>query len=190
MTPARATVREMHLDEVHIRIDYFHQATDAYLRTLGVDRAKLPSPSSWRDAYEADLSRPLHERTGYALVWELDGEVVGFSSADRIVFGDEAHMHLHILEPERRRSGLGSQFVLLSAAEYFDTFDLRRLYCEPNAVNVAPNRTLQRAGFRYDRSHECTPNPINFRQVTTRWVLEREWLGTGRSLGTDRERRG
>ena len=183
-TMATAAVREMRLEEVHIRIDYFHQATDAYLRTLGVDRAKLPAFAGLRDAYEADLSRPLHERTGYALVWELDGEVVGFSSADRISFGDEAHMHLHILEPGRRRSGLGSRFVPLSAAEYFDTFDLRRLYCEPNALNVAPNRTLQRVGFRYDRSHECTPSPINFHQVTTRWVLEREWLDS-RSLGTD-----
>jgi RimJ/RimL family protein N-acetyltransferase len=187
MAPARLSVREMRLDEVRIRIDYFHGASDADLRILGVDRAKLPSPESWRDAYRADLSRPLHERTGYALVWELDAEIIGFSSADRIVFGEEAHMHLHILDPERRRSGLGSRFVRLSAGEYFATFALRRLYCEPNARNLAPNRTLQRAGFRYVRSHECTPGPLNFRQVTTCWVLERDGAGADGDDGTDRE---
>jgi transposase InsO family protein len=49
---------------------------------------------------------------------------------------------------------------------------LRRLFCEPNACNVGPNRTLLRAGFSYLFSHETTPGPINFPQVTTRWVLE------------------
>ena len=51
--------------------------------------------------------------------------------------------------------------------------ELRRLYCEPNAFNVAPNRTLQRAGFTYLFSHEAAPSSINFMQVTTRWVLDR-----------------
>jgi RimJ/RimL family protein N-acetyltransferase len=172
----------MRLDEVHVRIDYFHLASDAYLTALGVDRAKLPSPDEWRERYRADLSRPLPARSGYSVVWELDDETVGFSSADRIVFGEEAHMHLHVLDPERRGRGLGTQFVRLSAAEYFSVFDLQRLFCEPNALNVAPHRTLQRVGFRYDRSHVCTPGPINFEQITTRWVLERssnDWVDAG-----------
>src|SRR5665647_3908656 len=32
-------VREMQLVDVDMRIDYFHNASDDYLRTLGVDRA-------------------------------------------------------------------------------------------------------------------------------------------------------
>ncbi len=48
-----------------------------------------------------------------------------------------------------------------------------RLYCDPNAYNVAPNRTLQRAGFKYLKSYETVPGAINFRQPVTRWVLER-----------------
>ena len=58
----------------------------------------------------------------------------------------------------------------LTAAHLCETFALRRLYCEPNAFNVAPNRTLQRAGFRYVRSREGCPGPINTYQVTTIWV--------------------
>ena len=163
----------MRLDEVHIRIDYFHDASDDYLLALGVDRARLPTRHDWAESYRADQALPLHQRSMVALVWELDGSIVGFSSADRIEFGAEAHMHLHILEADHRRSGLGTEFVRLSAAEYFRMLELQRLFCEPNALNVAPNRTLQRAGFRYLLSHECRPTPINFPQVTTRWVLER-----------------
>jgi len=119
-----------------------------------------------------DYARPLSEHENYALLWELDHHPVGFSSLDRIVFGAHAFMHLHIVDEPHRRRCLGTEFVKKSADIYFQVFDLERLYSEPNALNVAPNRTLQRAGYTYLFSHETSPGPINFRQVTTRWVLE------------------
>jgi RimJ/RimL family protein N-acetyltransferase len=167
------SVREMPLSEVGIRIRYFHDASDDYLLALGVDRELLPKPEAWQSFHARDYERPLREREGYALLWEVDGQAVGFSSLDHIVFGEEAFMHLHIIEQAQRRRGLGASFVKLSASKYFEVFDLKHLYCEPNALNVAPNRTLQRAGFTYLFSHETIPGPVNFRQVTTRWVLER-----------------
>jgi RimJ/RimL family protein N-acetyltransferase len=174
----RASVREMPLSDVGIRITYFHEASDDYLLVLGVDRDLLPTPEAWHSFHERDYERPLTERESYALLWELDGQTVGFSSLDHIVFGEEAFMHLHIVEQSWRHHGLGANFVRLSASKYFERFELKHLYCEPNALNVAPNRTLQRAGFTYLFSHETIPGPINFRQVTTRWVLERpsSWL--------------
>ena len=167
------SVREMPLSEVGIRIRYFHEASDDYLRVLGVDRELLPKPDAWQSFLERDYERPVTERENYALLWELDGQAVGFSSLDHIVFGEDAFMHLHIVERSWRRRGLGANFVTLSASKYFEVFELKYLYCEPNALNAAPNRTLQGAGFTYLFSHETIPGPINFRQVTTRWVLER-----------------
>jgi RimJ/RimL family protein N-acetyltransferase len=166
-------VREMRLDEVGIRIGYFHDASDDHLRLLGVDRALLPTRATWRKFYDDDYARPIHERVNYTLIWELDGEVVGFSSTDQITFGEQAFMHLHILDSTRRDSGLGTQFVKESAAIYLNVLELRRLFCQPNAFNVAANRTLQRAGFRYLLSEHTTPSAINFPQAVTRWVLER-----------------
>ncbi len=156
-----------------IRIDYFHQASDDYLQTLGVDRSSLPSAETWRSSYAADFALPVQDRLGLVLLWQLDGRAVGFSSSDRIVFGKEAYMHLHLLEADNRRKGLGVEFVKKSAAYYFRILELERLFCEPNAFNVAPNRTLQKAGFRYLFSHEAQPGPINFFQTTTRWVMHR-----------------
>jgi len=169
----RPVVRPLELDEVDVRIDYFHDADDEYLAYIGVDRAALPDRAAWRASYERDFARPLAERETYNLAWELDGRIVGFSSVDNIDFGEQAFMHLHIVgEPDRRR-GLGTEFVRLSAAEYFRALELQRLYCQPNAFNVAPNRTLQRAGFRYAFTKEMQPSPINFPQPLTRWVLKR-----------------
>jgi RimJ/RimL family protein N-acetyltransferase len=172
-TDPSLSVREMQLAEVEIRISYFHDASDKDLRTLGVDRALLPTREAWRAIYEEDYARRIPERVNYSLVWELDGRPVGFSSADHIVFGKEAFMHLHILSGAQRRAGLGAEFVKKSAPVYFQVLELERLFCEPNAFNVAPNRTLQRAGFSYLFTHETTPGPINFPQVATRWVLDR-----------------
>lgn len=172
----RLSVRPMRLDEVHIRISYFHSATDAYLKTLGVDRALLPTPDEWYQSYARDYSLPLTKRETYSLIWENEGQPAGFSSLDRIRFGDEAFMHLHVLTAGDRNVGLGASFVRLSVRHYFEVLKLQRLYCEPNAFNTAPNRTVQKAGFRYLFSHEAAPSPINFPQVTTRWIFERAWL--------------
>jgi RimJ/RimL family protein N-acetyltransferase len=166
-------VRPMRLDEVDLRIAYFHDSSDEYLLKLGVGRELLPSREDWRAYYEKDFARPLAERETYNLAWELDGRFVGFSSIDHIEPGDHAFMHLHIVEEARRHSGLGIKFVRLSVEEYFRAFDLQRLFCQPNAFNVAPNRALQRAGFRYVLTEEMQPTVINFPQPLTRWVLER-----------------
>jgi hypothetical protein len=47
------------------------------------------------------------------------------------------------------------------------------LFCEPNAFNVGPNRTLQKVGFKYLKTNITVPGPLNYYQAVTRWVLER-----------------
>lgn len=81
------SVRPLGLDEIDLRIEYFHSATDDFLRHLGVDRARLPAPQEWRAWYRDDYARPIEERQSYAVGWELDGEVVGLSSVDPFSFG-------------------------------------------------------------------------------------------------------
>jgi hypothetical protein len=55
---------------------------------------------------------------------------------------------------------------------YFNELALRFLFCEPNAFNVAPNRTLQSVGFRYVKTYKTVPGPLNYHQAVTRWVFE------------------
>lgn len=160
----------MELPDFAVRVAYFHDAPEEHLARLGVDRVRLPDPVEWQASFAANLALPLDHRSEYGVVWELNGQLVGFSTADQIQFGAEAHMHLHIVDPGHRAVGLGTQFVRLTAAHYCDALRLTRLYCEPNAFNLAPNRTLQSAGFRYVRSRRCRPAPINTYQTTTIWL--------------------
>ena len=41
---------------------------------------------------------------------------------------------------------------------------LKRLY-EPNAFNMAPNRTLQKAGFMYLKTHMTVPSALTYHQA-------------------------
>ena len=172
-SPSQLSVRPMDMDGAQLAVDYFHDATDEHLARMGVDRALLPGREAWLRGFADDDRRPLGDRLSYGIVWELDGTVVGFSRTERIVLGQQAFMHLHILQLPDRRQGHGARFVRLSAHHYFEVLGLQRLFCEPNAYNVAPNRTLQRAGFRYEMTHDDAPTPLNPYQPLTRWSLER-----------------
>jgi RimJ/RimL family protein N-acetyltransferase len=167
------TVREMTLDETDLVSDYFHTSTVEHLEMMGVDPSRLFSRAAWRERYAQDYARPRPERAFMALVWLEHAAPVGFSTADKIVFGERANMHLHVLEPERRNSGIGVQCVRLSVELYFEALRLKSLFCEANAFNVAPNRTAQAAGFKYVKTHMTVPGPLNFHQAVTRWVIER-----------------
>jgi RimJ/RimL family protein N-acetyltransferase len=165
-------IREMALGEVGLVIDYFHGSAPEHLEILGVDPTRLPTPQDWRARYVAEYGKLVQDRLTLLVIWELDGVAVGFSTADKIVYGEQAHMHLHVVDPQRRKSGIGSECVRKTAELYFHALELKRLFCEPNALNVAPNRTLQSAGFRYVKTYKTVPGPINYHQVVTRWVLE------------------
>lgn len=167
------TVREMRLDEVGLVIDYFHGATPEFLETLGVDPTRMPERAAWRARFDDEFAQPIESRPRLMVLWELDGEPVGFSSADKITIGVQANMHLHVVQPDLRGRGVGAACVRETADLYFDVLQLQRLFCEPNAFNVAPNRTLQRAGFSYVKTHNTVPAALNFHQPVTRWVLER-----------------
>lgn len=167
-------VRALAPGEAGLVVDYFHDAEPEHLELLGVDPSRLPARDAWLRRLEDELARPLEQRAGFFLVWRLDGQAAGFSSCDKIRFGERANMHLHITAADRRAQGLGAEFVKLSVPIYFERLRLKALYCEPNAFNVAPNRTLQKAGFKYLKTHMTVPGPLNFHQAVTRWVIEAE----------------
>jgi RimJ/RimL family protein N-acetyltransferase len=167
------TVREMTASETGIIIDYFQNATPEFLETLGVDPTRFPPENFWRERMLGQIDLPVERRATVLAVWLSDGRPVGFSTADKIRFGEQANMHLHVTESERRNTGIGAACVHLTVDLYFERLKLKRLFCEPYAFNAAPNRTLQKAGFKYLKTYMTVPGPLNFHQAVNRWVVER-----------------
>lgn len=169
--------REMAFYEVGMIVDYFHSQAPEDLDRLGVDPTRLPDPAVWTELLRAECERAVENRLIFPVAWYADDLAVGFSTVDKIEFGELAHMHAHLMEPTLRRRGLGTAYVRQTAWLCFELLRVKRIVCEPHALNVAANRTLQRAGFRYEATHWTVPGALSFRQPVTRWVAERGVFG-------------
>ena len=98
---------------------------------------------------------------------------VGHSNINDIVFGQQAYMHLHLWNPGDRQKGNGTYFIAGSLQYYFEKFRLEKIYCQPNAANDAPNKTLEKAGFTFIKKYETIPGWLNFKQHVNLWVMEK-----------------
>ena len=154
-------------------LDYFLGADESFLRGMGVDPNKLPQRAAWLERLLPDLTRPDSHKQTFYLGWDRDGNRVGHCNLNPLVYGDRAHVHLHLWDAGARRAGLGTEFLRRSIDLFFQRFALQRLYCEPYADNPAPNRVLTKAGFRLVERHRTTPGLINFEQEVNCYVLER-----------------
>lgn len=168
------SVRELHAEDIDAIADYWLTSDLAYLEGMGVDVTRMPRREEWRQMLNEQLATPLKEKKSYALIWEVDGQAIGHSNINKIVFGKEAYMHLHIWYPEVRKKGYGVQLIRQSLPYYFQNYELQTLYCEPYALNPAPNRTLERAGFRTVKEYVTTPGWINFEQPVRLWAISRQ----------------
>ena len=85
-------------------------------------------------------------------------------------------MHLHLWNSRLRKNGLGFELIKRSIPIFFKEFQLKTLFCEPYANNIAPNKTLIKLRFEFIKTYETTPGWINFQQMVNRYELSAEQL--------------
>ena len=83
-------------------------------------------------------------------------------------------MHLHLWNNNSRQKGWGTTFVIKTIPFYFEKFDLQKLYCEPYALNPAPNKTMERIGFKFVKTYRTIPGWLNFEQQVNLWEMTLE----------------
>jgi RimJ/RimL family protein N-acetyltransferase len=166
-------VREMKSKDAELIIRYFRDGTPDFLRGMGVDPAKLPLFDDWMKMIHSDLERPMEEKQFFYVIWLFENKPIGHSNINKIVYGQEAYMHLHLWSAEKRHQGIGSSLVRLSLPYYFRNFKLNELFCEPHSQNTAPNKTLEGLGFEMVKEYETTPGWLNFHQPVKRWRMTR-----------------
>lgn len=164
----------MQFSDIESLTQYWLGSDAAHLLAMGVDLAKVPA----RDELEAMLCQqielPLEAKRSYGLIWELDGQPVGHTNTNPSYFGDHAFMHLHLWQGVHRKKGLGTEFVKLSLPHFFNNLQLEVLYCQPYALNPAPNSTLEKVGFIFLKEYITVPGSINFEQSVKLWKMSRE----------------
>ena len=171
MNHQELSVREMAPDDVARIVRYWRESDPEFLTGMGVDLSKIPPAEALTEMLSAQLSQTYLEKQSYCIIWEVGGVPVGHSNVNKIVFGEEAYMHLHLWQAGLRQKGYGAALVRMTLPYFFKNLQLKTLFCEPYALNPAPNRTLEKVGFKLVREYVTTPGYLNFEQPVKRWAL-------------------
>lgn len=167
-------VRELELADMDLFMSYWFNADESSLANMGVDIKKLPTKNQFLTYWNAQLEMPVEKRSSYCVIWQMNNTPIGHSNTRPFNFGKDAYMHLHLWNKGERRKGLGCEFVRLTIAHYFQKLQLTDLYCEPYALNPAPNRVLEKLGFDFVKKHRTIPGPSNFEQEVNLWHLSHQ----------------
>lgn len=167
-------IRELELADVHLFMSYWLNADESHLANMGVDSKKLPTKEQFIKYWKSQTETPVEAKLSHCVIWQKNNVPIGHSSTRPTHFGKEAYMHLHLWNKEERQKGIGYEFMKLTIPHYFEKLKLKDLYCEPYALNRAPNRLLEKLGFDFIKEHTCVPGPSNFEQQVKLWHLSHE----------------
>lgn len=168
------SVREIQHKDIQPLSDYWFKSDPEFLVNMGVDLSKMPTREQWEQMLEQQIRQSYKEKQSYCMIWLFENEPVGHSNINRIIFGEEAYMHLHIWKKDNRTKGMGLQFVKLTLPYFFRNMQLKKICCEPYALNPAPNRTMEKLGFDLTKEYVTIPGWINYEQPVKHWELSRE----------------
>lgn len=171
MNTNRLSVRELRISDIPFLVTYWTESEDMFMERMGVDLTKLPKAEELSQMLENQLEKPMEEKRSYCIIWEMDGTPIGHCNTNPTVYGEEAYMHLHIWDGQVRKKGMGLKLLKMTLPYFFDKLKLKRLFSEPYALNNAPNRTLEKAGFQLIKEYITIPGSLNFEQPVKRWEL-------------------
>ena len=174
MTKDVLSVRELKLADIDLVTAYWLNADKTHLENMGVDINKRPSKEQFTTYLTAQFETPIEQRDSYCIIWLENDVPIGHSNTRPTVYGKQAFMHLHLWNKETRKKGMGLELVKLTLPWFFERLHLKDLYCEPYALNPAPSKTIQKAGFKLIKEHTTTPGSFNFEQRVKLWHLSYE----------------
>ncbi|NDV15441.1 GNAT family N-acetyltransferase [Muricauda sp. TY007] len=167
----KLSVREMKQSDIEHFAQYWLNATDQYLLDMGVDTKKRPTKEQIEKLVNDQIGVPMEKRKAYFLTWLYDDEPIGCSNVNQIEYGKKAFMHLHIWRHSNRQRGIGTRLIKKSLPFYFKNLKLQELYCEPYALNPAPNKAMGKIGFTFIKQYLTVPGASNFEQMVNQWKL-------------------
>ena len=168
------SVRELQQSDIPLIINYWLSAGDAFLANMGVDLSKMPQREEWMVMLSKQLNQSYKEKQSYCITWLANDEPVGHSNVNKIIFGEEAYMHLHLWQTNKRKKGMGAALVKMSLPYFFNNLQIKKIYCEPHSLNAAPNKTMEKIGFTFIKEHTSIPGSFSFEQLAKLWEMTYE----------------
>lgn len=174
MAEGKLSVRELEEKDIPLLADYWFNASPEQLNAMGADIDKLPPRKMFEARLKMQSALPYPEKEAYVLIWEVDGNPIGHSNLNPVKFGGNGYMHLHMWDSTIRQKGIGTELVRMSIPYFFKNMQLQKLYCEPYALNPAPQRVLEKTGFKFVKEYVTTPGSITFEQPVKLWQMDRQ----------------
>lgn len=173
----RLTVRPLASEDFDGYIAYFTRATKADAERMGLAIDRVPSAARMRSDLEAMMAAPLDQLRTFVLAWYLNGETIGHSSLKDIVPCEFGSIHLHMWRADLRGKGYGPRLFCLSALDFYERFNLKRIICEPKADNPMANRMLKKIGFPLVLTHVAAGSELGVVCELNRYEILREVAG-------------
>jgi len=170
----KLSVRNIEERDISHLLNYWYSCDADYLKTLGADINKLPSREDFGKMLLKQISAPFEDKKAYATIWLIDDVPKGHCNTNMIHFEKEANMHLHLWEPMDRHKGIALSLAKESMKLFFENLNLKKLICEPYALNPAPNKFLPKLGYTFIKKYETIPGSINFQQEVNRYEITKE----------------
>jgi GNAT superfamily N-acetyltransferase len=171
---ARLTVRPLASEDLDGYIAYFTRPSKADAERMGLAIDRVPSATRLRSDLEAMIAAPLDRLRSFVLAWCVDGKAIGHSSLKDIVPGDFGSIHLHMWRADLRGKGYGARLFCLSALDFYERFNLRRIICEPKADNPMANRMLKKIGFPLVLTHVAASSELSVVCELNRYEIRRD----------------
>lgn len=168
------SVRELQEQDIDLISAYWNSSDHDFLKAMGVDVKKLPGADLFKQQLSEQIAAAYDQKRSYCIIWLLNDKPIGHCNVNKILFGKEAFMHLHIWYEHSRRLGLGTGFIKQTIPYFFNNLQLKKLFCEPYALNPSPNNTLKKLGFTFIKEYITTPGALNFEQPVKLWELTPE----------------
>src|SRR5258705_3691585 len=113
------SVRELQKEDIDPITDYWLDSDPPFLEAMGVDMNKMPGRDEWREMLSEQLSQSYNEKKSYCIIWQVNSKPIGHSNINKIIFGEQAYMHLHIWYHGARKKGHGSTLIKMTLPWFF-----------------------------------------------------------------------
>jgi RimJ/RimL family protein N-acetyltransferase len=166
------SVRPLEAADFGAFISYFTRPSQTDAERMGLDVDRVPSAAQMRSELNAMVHAP--QISSFVLAWCVDGTAIGHSSLKNIIIGDSGNMHLHMWRADLRGKGYGARLFCLSALDFYERFNLKRIICEPKADNPLANRMLKKIGFPLILTHVAASSEISVVCELNRYDIRRD----------------
>lgn len=155
------SIRSLQEVDIPYIVDYWFKNTNENLIQMGVDKTKLISQLEFENSLQTIRSTPLEKVKSHYIIWLIDNRPVGYNALKDIVRDEIAHMHLHMWNAEYRGKGYGATLFCMAALEFYNTFNLKMILCEPRSSNPMPNKMLAKIGFKKWKTYISTSSELS-----------------------------